>query len=252
MYEQNVPLYKALSYGASSVEADIYLVDDELLVGHTPFDLSKTRTLASLYLDPLMSLIETANKQAAVGTTRGIFELAPSITLNLLIDIKTDGPSTFKKLYNALDPLRTAGYLSTWDPTTSSIKRSIITVIGTGNTPLESVQTTGNDRRRPRDIFLDAPLAKLPGDKANVYNQSNSPLASIDFGSGVGLWYMLPPVGRRRIRMLAEAAHAKGIQARFWNTPIAPIWLRNYVWQMLLDEGVDWLNVDDLPAAKDF
>jgi hypothetical protein len=27
---------------------------------------------------------------------------------------------------------------------------------------------------------------------------------------------------------------------------------RNLVWQMLLDEGVDWLNVDDLPAARDF
>lgn len=86
--EQNVPLYKALSYGASSVEADIYLVDGELLVrtlhafmckdeysplaqvGHTPFDLSKTRTLASLYLDPLISLIAAANKDVVTGSQR--------------------------------------------------------------------------------------------------------------------------------------------------------------------------------------
>ena len=27
---------------------------------------------------------------------------------------------------------------------------------------------------------------------------------------------------------------------------------RKRIWQMLLDEGVDWLNVDDLPGAKDF
>jgi hypothetical protein len=27
---------------------------------------------------------------------------------------------------------------------------------------------------------------------------------------------------------------------------------RKYIWQILLDEGVDWLNVDDLPGAKDF
>jgi hypothetical protein len=27
---------------------------------------------------------------------------------------------------------------------------------------------------------------------------------------------------------------------------------RNAVWQMLLDEGVDWLNVDDLAAARAF
>jgi hypothetical protein len=30
--EQSAPLFKALSYGAASVEADIYLVGDELLV----------------------------------------------------------------------------------------------------------------------------------------------------------------------------------------------------------------------------
>lgn len=95
--------------------------------------------------------------------------------------------STFEKLYAALEPLRSAGYLSTYDPHRSSIKQSIITVIGTGNTPLSSVQALGSNKRRPRDIFLDAPLAKLPGDTAKVYNHTNSPLASIDFGSGVGL-----------------------------------------------------------------
>jgi hypothetical protein len=31
-----------------------------------------------------------------------------------------------------------------------------------------------------------------------------------------------------------------------------PVAARNAVWQMLLDEGVDWLNVDDLPASKYF
>jgi hypothetical protein len=30
--EQSIPLFKALSYGAASIEADIYLVHDELLV----------------------------------------------------------------------------------------------------------------------------------------------------------------------------------------------------------------------------
>jgi len=134
----------------------------------------------------------------------------------------------------------------------STYQQSIITVIGTGNTPLENIQALGFDLETPRDIFLDAPLSALPEDYQQVYNNTVSLLASVDFGSTVGLGWMIPSIGRQRIRRLVQAAHAKGIQARFWNTPITPTWVRNYIWQMLLDEGVDWLNVDDLLGAKYF
>lgn len=178
--------------------------------------------------------------------------------------------STFARLYSALEPLRSAGYLSTWDSSMSTYHQSVITVIGTGNTPLESVQALGLHPDTPRDIFLDAPLSTLPEDYQHVYNNNVSLLASVDFGSSVGLGWMIPSVGRRRIRRLVQSAHAKGIQTRFWNAPMTPTWARyvgfnqrsivlysnescrNYIWQMLLDEGVDWLNVDDLLGARDF
>lgn len=108
----------------------------------------------------------------------------------------------------------------------SSPRHSVITVIGTGNTPLESVQTLGYDLNTPRDIFLDAPLSAMPQDNENVYNSTVSPLASVDFGSTVGLGWIVPPIGRRRIRDLVKLAHSRGIQARFWNTPMTPVWAR--------------------------
>lgn len=179
---------------------------------------------------------------------RGVFETAPFTPLHLLIDIKTDGPSwdiftfgtmiltflwilssTFAKLYSALEPLRFMGYLSTWDShmtSTGTYHQSLLTVIGTGNTPLESVQALGYDFKTPRDIFLDAPLSALPQDHRNMFNATISPLASVDFGSTVGLGWIIPAIGRKRIRHLVEVAHAKGIQARFWNTPITPTWVR--------------------------
>src|SRR5918996_24410 len=52
-YEHERPLLDALDHGFTSVEADIYLVDGELRVGHDPEDLRPGRTLQSLYLDPL-------------------------------------------------------------------------------------------------------------------------------------------------------------------------------------------------------
>jgi hypothetical protein len=116
------------------------------------------------------------------------------------------------------------GYLSTWNSDMSEFRQSLITVIGTGNTPLESVQALGYDIQTPRDIFLDAPLSSLPEDYRNIFNATISPLASVDFGSSVGLGWVVPAIGRARIRRLVQAAHAKGIQTRFWNTPITPTW----------------------------
>src|SRR5881227_2198600 len=52
-YEHKRPLFDALDHGFCSVEADIFLVNGELLVGHAPWDLSPKRTLQKLYLDPL-------------------------------------------------------------------------------------------------------------------------------------------------------------------------------------------------------
>jgi len=43
-----------------------------------------------------------------------------------------------------------------------SVRQSLITVIGTGSTQLSSVQALGYDSSRPRDIFVDVPLAALP------------------------------------------------------------------------------------------
>src|SRR5262245_24855387 len=52
-YEHKRPLFDALDQGFCSVEADVFLTDGRLLVGHERKDLRPERTLESLYLDPL-------------------------------------------------------------------------------------------------------------------------------------------------------------------------------------------------------
>ena len=56
-YLHERPLLDALSHGFCSVEADIFLANDELQIGHFRFQLKQGRTLQKLYLDPLLSLI---------------------------------------------------------------------------------------------------------------------------------------------------------------------------------------------------
>ncbi|EIN08285.1 hypothetical protein PUNSTDRAFT_68644, partial [Punctularia strigosozonata HHB-11173 SS5] len=254
------PLFQALSYGAASVEADIWLVNGTLLVGHTQNELTPERTLATLYLDPLKAMLDAANKDVPPEhPKRGIYPTAPTLPLQLLIDIKSDGPTTFAALHTALEPLRSAGYLSSWNSSLSTIDISLVTVVGSGNTPIASVQAlgtsganqaSGSSEASVRDIFLDGPLASVSKDEDLV--STLSPLVSTDFGATIGIAWIIPSLGKKKIRTLVQAAHAKGLQTRFWNTPAWPGFLKKCIWKMLLEEGSDWLNVDDLAGASIF
>jgi hypothetical protein len=153
----------------------------------------------------------------------------------------------------------------------------VLTIIGTGNTLLTSVAVLGSASNTPRDVFYDAVLdvdLDIPSksisnnvdDGANDKSKpsvritpSLSPLASADLRHAVGpIAWLIPSLARSRVRALVQVAHARGIQTRFWRLPVSSTdvfgimgmtGLRNAVWRMLVEEGVDWLNVDDLGVA---
>src|SRR3954447_10815996 len=84
-YEQARPFYAAYEAGFGSIEADIFLVNNELLVAHEQKELPMHRTLDSLYLQPLQSALQKNNGYPYKDSTR---------PLQLLIDIKTDSITT--------------------------------------------------------------------------------------------------------------------------------------------------------------
>src|SRR5213595_176008 len=57
-YEHKRPLLDALDHGFCSVEADIFLVDGQLLVAHNRGGVRPERTLQALYLDPLRARVK--------------------------------------------------------------------------------------------------------------------------------------------------------------------------------------------------
>ena len=57
-YEQNVPFWKAYSVGVRSIEADVFLVDNNLYVAHPRKEIDSVRSLEALYLEPLKKAIE--------------------------------------------------------------------------------------------------------------------------------------------------------------------------------------------------
>lgn len=68
-YENRRPLRDALDLGYRGVEADVYLVDGDLLVAHDRNEVRPGRTLASLYLDPLRALVARDGAVLADGST---------------------------------------------------------------------------------------------------------------------------------------------------------------------------------------
>ena len=82
-YLRQQPLWDALSLGFISIEVDIHLVGGALLVGHGAEDLDASKTLRSLYLDPLRDHVREHDGWVYPSQQ----------SLDLVIDIKTDARS---------------------------------------------------------------------------------------------------------------------------------------------------------------
>jgi hypothetical protein len=188
-----------------------------------------------------------------------------------------DGRQQFPVVSSHLQAFRAKNYLTHFDG--EKVIPGPITVVATGNAPFDLI--TANTTYR--DIFFDAPLDKLTDNPVSVlssqrkhgsdpvsaeagqgntgidptlgssqFSSSNSYYASLNFKRAIGFPYRgrLSHSQLKKLRAQIKAAHDKGLKARYWNTPTWPVGLRNHVWKVLIEEGADYLNVDDLRSAK--
>jgi hypothetical protein len=269
-YWRRVPLFEAIRWGCTSVEADVWKFDHELFVGHNTASLTRNRTFQNLYVNPLVQLLDHMNLPSEVHPSpspipRGIFDASPNQTLILLVDFKTAGPNTYPTVLRHLQPLREKDYLTYHDG--AQLHPRPITVVGTGLAPFDLIHnsTTPHSPTHRREIFYDAPLDKMweapssipaPTTAKSVlpnfkYNAANSYYASISFTRTIGFPWRgrLSPHQLSLIRGQIRGAHRRGLKVRYWDTPSWPVNLRNHIWSVLVEEGVDMLNADDLPAA---
>lgn len=214
-YWRPLPFYSALAAGAISVEADVWLYNDTLHVGHEESALTNERTLESLYISPILKVLQAqnpANSSFVQGVTKnGVFDTNNAQTLYLFIDVKTDGATTWPVVIKALQPLRSAGYLSTYNGT--GVTAGPVTVIGTGNTPLNQVQGVS-----PRDYFWDAQLPVLNSTQSNITSDV-SPIASTSFTSQFGTAKngTLTAAQTKLLKAQISTAHGKNIKVRYWD-----------------------------------
>lgn len=225
-YEHPRPLLDALDQGFGSVEADIHLVDGQLLVAH---DLDKTRpdrTLQALYLDPL---------RARVRANEGrVYRGGPTFTL--LVDIKGDAELTYRRLREVLADYREM--LTAFGPDRTETRA--VTLILSGNRPWKTVEAESRrwvalDGRLPDlDTNPSPHLVPLVSDHWRNHFQWN--------GEGP-----FPAEEAERLRALVRRAHDQGRRIRFWAAAD-----RKEVWNVHLAAGVDLINTDQLAALARF
>ncbi|MFH8618790.1 phosphatidylinositol-specific phospholipase C/glycerophosphodiester phosphodiesterase family protein [Streptomyces sp. NPDC017979] len=227
------PLHDALAHGFTSLEADVFLVDGDLLVAHTPAELDPARTLRSLYLDPLLARVRANHGDVYRGHRRPV---------QLLVDIKADGVACYLELDRQLRAYRRM--LTRWS--NGRTYPGVITPVVSGDRAARAPMEAQRQRYAAYDGRLDdlgaaAPASFVPLISSN-WNQN--------FGwQGVGPF---PPAERARLHALAAAAHQQGRRIRFWATPDAPGPARDALWAELLAAGVDHLNTDDLAGLERF
>ncbi|GJD00072.1 hypothetical protein ColKHC_08897 [Colletotrichum higginsianum] len=272
-YWRPYPLFSALVAGCTGVEADIWLSDDgtDLLVGHDRGALSANKTLTTMYLDPLMKILDAENPESRWANhtpydqPRGAFKTDPNATLVLLIDVKSDPRDTWPLLVKQLEPLRRKQFLTRYEhiqvgpglETKQSRWPAAVTVVGTGNLDRPTFYDYENrsypDFYAYHDTFIDAPLEVLPVENTfwrRMWDVDETYMTSTSFKQAIGsVRTGFSGAQLARLRQQIKTARLSGLRTRYWDIPDWPIGYREYIWQVLVEEGVDLLNVDDLEGA---
>lgn len=218
-YENAVPFWAAYHAGFGSIEADIFLVNNNLLVAHEEKELATARTLESLYLQPLQTTIEKQNGFVYSDTTK---------KLQLLIDVKTDSIATLNKLIEILKNY----------PTLIS-NRSLQFVI-TGGRPVPE-----KFANYPDYILFDGIVGQHYSKKAlaKIVMLSSS---FKDYSTWKGVGAILPKEKKRLVDEIKKA-HTLHKAIRFWEAP-------DFVeaWLTFMKLKVDFINTDHIETIASF
>lgn len=227
-YHHERPLLDALSYGFTSVEADVLLIDGELYVGHDmPQGKHSLPTLEETYLQPLQRIVHN-HRGKVYPDYEGDFYL--------MIDIKTDAEATYALLKEELakyQPMLT--YVENGE-----FHKGAVTVFLSGNRPIATVQQESKSL-----VAIDG----RPEDLGQGYSSTLMPFISQHF-RGVVNWDgegEIPAQELQKLTELTTKAHLEDKRVRLWASPE-----NEKVWEVLIQAEADLINTDKLAELRTF
>ncbi len=205
-YYQKRPLMDALELGFRMIEADTFLADDQLLVGHSVLDLQTKGSLESLYFAPIEKLVSDRSELAS----------APNKPLWLIIDVKSDADLTYRALRKLLSKY-SAMLTKVVD---GNVERGAVTVIISGNTARTLIE-----KENPRYVAIDGRFPDLDSESPTHL----IPMVSARWGSHFR-WLgksEFTKYEESRLKSIVDQAHAQKRLIRFWSTPdVKAVWTK--------------------------
>ncbi|KAI2606703.1 hypothetical protein GGR54DRAFT_620393 [Hypoxylon sp. NC1633] len=232
-YDQNIPLFSAISAGCIGIEADVFLRNGDVIIGHS--SPTSGRTLSLQYIQPLKAILDH-NNNGLTNKDNGLYAAAPWQSVTLLVDFKTSETGTLDAVVKAIQPLQDAGYLSHLDGNNKFVPRQI-TVVASGSAPFDRINT--GDGVPNRNVFYDAHVDQWD----TKFTSTNSYYASADFQSAIGnpsSESAFSQDQKNKVSSQVQTAHAAGLVVRYYNLP------GDFIWESLKALGVDLLNADNM------
>ena len=212
-YEQAAPFWAAWQQRFGSIEADIWLVGGNVLIGHDTTEIKLGRTLEDYYVKPLLACIKKNHGYPYADSTR---------RLQILIDVKADSVATLAALIALLDKYPALEHCP-------SLKWVI-----SGNRPDASLYPS-----YPPFIAFDGVLhlQYSPAQLSRIAMMSDDLHYYTRWDPHTGI----PVTGLDSLRQAIDRSHALRLPVRLWDAPDFPA-----AWRQLMQLQVDYLNTDHI------
>jgi hypothetical protein len=227
-YMHTRPLFEALENGFVSIEIDVFLHNNDLIVSHTATGLDKKPDIEELYLKPIQKIIHDNGGHVYKDYTGPVI---------FMVELKTSAGPAYARLEEILDKYKDMLAVYSQD---SLIKQGPIQILITGNKPY--VQISGE---KTSYATIDGDIKDLKDTRyLHIITRYSDPWSLYFTWTGNG---PMPQEEKDRLDTLVADVHRKGKQIRFYAIPDKP-----EVWRVLLNAHVDWVNTDKLKEYNHF
>lgn len=227
-YTRKRPLIDALNQGFCSLEIDVFLHKDKLIVSHINAGLNRKAGIAELYLEPLKEIIDRNGGTVYPGDSSQVV---------LMVDFKSEAWATYKKLNEILHPY--TNYLHRYDEHENATWGPLRIVLSGSRPRIEEAihpwRLCSADGRINEVSLTCAP---------HLFPRISASYSSQFSWKGKG---EMPQKDRARLDSLTAYTDRCANKLRFWAMP-----QNERLWKTHLDAGVYWMNIDDLPRFRRF
>lgn len=222
-YVQKKPFVLAYENKVDEIEADIYLVNDSIVVAHSKKEINPSNTLYRLYLYPIAAAFKKYKNRVSSDKR---------YTFSLMIDVKGDWNTVYPSLKKEIEKY---GNVFNRDA-----KKTAVQIVISGSRPVHTTFHT-----YPKWLYFDGlPNITYAKEDLKRVTMISDNFANYSKWRGIG---ELPEEDKVRLLQVIKQAHQLGKPIRFWGAPDTET-----CWKQLATLGADIINTDKIEESKKY